>query len=110
MYDGAIWKEFEQSMILILMQYLLHIGLMLNVDWFNPFKKGLYSAGAIYLSILNLPRLVRFKKENSIPNGLIPGPKEPSLTINSFIAPLVNELEALCDGVLMECLGLIVIE
>ena len=58
--DGAIWKEFEQSMILILMKYLLHIGLMLNVDWFNPFKKGLYSAGAIYLSILNLPRVILF--------------------------------------------------
>ena len=79
---------------------------MLNVDWFNPFKKGLYSAGAIYLSILNLPRLVHFKEENSILIGLIPGPKEPSLTINSYIAPLVNELEALRDGVWMECPGM----
>ena len=27
------------------------------------------------------------------------------MTINSYIAPLVNELEALCDGVWMECPG-----
>lgn len=29
---------------------------VLNIDWFNPFDKTPYSAGAMYLIVLNLPR------------------------------------------------------
>ena len=47
------------------------IGFMLNVDWFNPFKHGNYSMGAIYLSILNLPRQLRFREQQAILVGLI---------------------------------------
>ena len=31
-------------------------ALMLNVDWFNPFTRGNYSCGAVYLTVLSLPR------------------------------------------------------
>lgn len=41
--------------------------------------------------ILNLPRSLWFKPENVIIVGIIPGPDEPSLTINSFLRPLVTE-------------------
>ena len=34
--------------------------------------------------------------------GIIPGPKEPELTINTFLSPLVDELLKLWNGVLME--------
>ena len=36
--------------------------------------------------------------ENVIVIGIIPGPKEPKLTMNSFIGPLVNELNSAYRG------------
>ena len=51
--------------------------------------------------IFNLPREVRYKRENVILIGLIPGPKEPPLSINSYLTPLVSELLKLWNGVQM---------
>ena len=67
--------------------------LTLNVDWFQPFSHTEYSVGAIYLTLQNLPRSERFKEENIILVGVIPGPSEPNLVINSYLGPLVEELE-----------------
>jgi hypothetical protein len=74
---------------------------MLNVDWFQPFKYTNYSVGAIYLTILNLPRHERFKKVNVILVGLIPDMKSEPPT-NSFIEPLVDELQTAWDGFSMK--------
>ena len=57
-----------------------------------------YSIGAMYIIVQNLLRSVRYKKENIILVGLIPGPKEPKLTINSYLQPLVEELKQLWHG------------
>ena len=51
------------------------------------------------MSILNLPRESRFKQENTILVGLIPGPHEPSRDINTFLRPLVDDLLKLWEGV-----------
>lgn len=64
----------------------------LNVDWFQPFKKCEYSISAIYCVVQNLPRAERYKEDNVILIGLIPGPKEPSLSINSYLMPLIEQL------------------
>ena len=45
---------------------------------------------------MNLPRAIR---ENIIIVGLLPGPKEPSKTINTYLTPLVCELLSLWEGV-----------
>jgi hypothetical protein len=74
--------------------------LCLNVDWFQPFKHTKY--GAVYLAILNLPRSERYSADNTILLGVIPGPKEPELTINTFLEPLVDELLQLWNGVVMK--------
>jgi len=74
----------------------------MNVDWFNPYKHTQHSEGAIYLSVLNLPRRERYLQENIILAGVIPGPKEPSLVMNSFLKPLVDELKQLWRGVIMK--------
>ena len=74
-------------------------GLLLNVNWLQPYKHVEYSVGVIYLVILNLPRSIRYKRENIILYGVIPGPCEPSLTINSYLLPLVTELKELWEGV-----------
>ena len=51
---------------------------------------------------MNLPRTVRFKRENVILVALIPGPSEPSHDINTLLDPLVDELINLWEGVTME--------
>ena len=52
---------------------------MLNFDFFQPIKhRNEYSVGVLYLANLNLQRSVRFKWENTIVVGIIPGlDKEP---------------------------------
>ena len=74
----------------------------LNVDWFQPFERTQHSIGVMYIAILNLPREIRFLPENIIIIGVIPGPHEPSKNINSFLKPLVDELNDLWQGVIME--------
>ena len=71
----------------------------MNVDWFRAYKHLEYKIGAIYLTVMNLPRELRFRQENMIIIGLIPGPSEPQININSFLSPLVDELLEFLDGV-----------
>lgn len=66
--------------------------LTLNVDWFEPFERGVYSVGAVYLTIQNLPRNERYKPQNVIIVGILPGPNEPKKKKNSYLTPLVLEL------------------
>ena len=73
-----------------------NFALTLNVDWFQPFKHTQYSVGAMYVSILNLPRAERYSNE------IIPGPKEPKENINSYLCPFVNEFLELWTGVIMK--------
>ena len=62
-YDGHIWKMFNSSDKENFFSSQFNFGLMLNVDWFKPCKHTEYSVGAIYLTVMNLPRKVRFKQE-----------------------------------------------
>ena len=77
-----------------------NLALMLNCDWFQPFERSCYSVGVLYLVILNLPRSMRFKPENIIITGILPGPKEPNQKeMNTYLRPLVKELNSLwTDG------------
>jgi len=61
----------------------------------NPTR---YSVGGLYLVMLNLPRNQRYKMENIIIVGIIPGPKEPKLTMNLYIGPLVQDLQSAYRG------------
>lgn len=100
-YDGNIWKDFNGRKHDFLTQEG-NYALMLNVDWFQPFKHTNYSVGAIYISFLNLPREERFKRENIILIGIIPDMKKEPPT-NSFLQPLVNELnEAWHNGFMIK--------
>ena len=64
--DVKDWKEFMASNFFS-SQY--HVGLMMSVDWFRPFKRSEYKVAAILLSVLNLPREERFKKKWTIIAG-----------------------------------------
>lgn len=70
----------------------------LNIDWFQPYKLTQSSVGVIYLTILNLPRFVRNDRQYVLLVGVIPGPHEPKRDINSFLQPLVDELEVFWSG------------
>ena len=71
------------------------------MDWFQPYKHIEYSVGAIYITILNFPRQLRYRQENSIVVGIIPGPREPKLHMNSYLELLVSDLLKLWKGVQM---------
>ena len=75
-YDGRVWKSINGEDFLA-DRYTL--GLLINVDWFQPYKHISYSVGAI----LNFPRQIRNHRENTIVVGIIPGPNEPKKHINS---------------------------
>ena len=78
-----------------------HIALLINVDWFQLYKQFAYSVGAIYLTNLNLLHQLRYHRENVLVVGIIPGPHEPKLHINSYLETLVVELLDLMKGIKM---------
>uniref|UniRef100_A0A1X7URQ6 Uncharacterized protein n=1 Tax=Amphimedon queenslandica TaxID=400682 RepID=A0A1X7URQ6_AMPQE len=90
--NGMVWKQIQQydGNEFLISPY--GYAFMLNVDWFQLFEKHVYSVGVIYLAVLNLPQNMRYKRENVILVWLIPGPTEPPLNINSYLAPLVYDL------------------
>ena len=56
-YDGAVWRLFIDD------HNALTLAFLLNVDWFQPYKHVAYSVGAIYITILNLPRQLRNRRK-----------------------------------------------
>jgi hypothetical protein len=100
-FDGNYWSNFKKDGL----PFVLQPGslmLSLNVDWFSPTKTMNYSVGAIYLIVNNLPRAERFRRENLILVGIMPGPKEPELdSINHFLKPMVDELLVLFEGMIL---------
>lgn len=73
-FDGQVWNEYCVSNDSPFHNDRHTLGLTLNFDWFQPFKHRTYSVGVIYVAIMNLPRHMRFKRENIVIVGLIPGP------------------------------------
>ena len=102
-YDGKIWKNFPDiSGTPYFTQGAAdsHLGIMINLDWFQPFESSQYSCEAIYGVICNLPREIRFKKENMLTLGLLLGPSEVKLhKINHYLTPIVDELLEFWDGI-----------
>jgi hypothetical protein len=103
-YDGRIWKTFKDPKDdKLFFRHEVsdsHLGIMLNLDWFQPFDNAQYSVGAIYGIICNLPRIERFKTSNIITLAVIPGPKEPKLhQLNHYLAPLIDQLIELWEGI-----------
>lgn len=96
--DGKVWQDQIQKLTVNGSNCNV-LGFLLNIDWFQPFKDIAYSIGMIYAVILNLPRDVRYKDNNVIIIGVIPGPKEPKHDVNSNLGPLVQELLELYTGV-----------
>lgn len=103
-YDGKIWEEFQtvDGVPFLSDKKNICLGLIMNVDWFQPFDATNYSIGVIYLSVLNLPRDIRYKLQNIIVCCIIPGPGEPR-NMNPILEPLVEDLQQLWKGVDVDC-------
>ena len=100
-WDGRIWNEFMSDPTDHTRPFLNNknnLGLLINVDWFKPFKRSEYKVAALMLTVLNLPRQERFHKKWTMIVGIIPGPSEPKLHINTFLKPLVDGLLCLWKG------------
>ena len=97
-YAGEIWKTFPSSTDNSTQFFTpdtadSHLGIMINLDWFQPFDSASYSTGTIYGVICNLSREVRFKKENMLILALLLGSNEVKLhKINHYLTPIVDEL------------------
>ena len=100
-YDGQVWKDFQYFNGKPFLASPYSLVLSLNTDWFQPYTHTTYSVGVMYIVIQNLPRDIRYKPENVILCGIIPGPHEPQYTLNSYLSPLVEELLVLWDGFMM---------
>ena len=102
-YDGEIWKNFPDTsdgLYFTPKTADSYLGIIINLNWFQPFESSVYSCGAIYGVICNLPREIRFKKENILTLGLLPGPNEVKLhKINHYLSPIVDELLEFWNGV-----------
>ena len=103
-YDGQIWKDFQYIDGKPFLAEQNVFALMLNIDWFKPFKHTPASVGAMYVTIMNLPYDQRFKRENVILLGIIPGPSEPKRDLNDYLHPFIKELQELFTGVFNGCL------
>ena len=97
-YDGQIWKEFLNVAGSPFLAAPYTFAVMMNIDWFEPYDHTICAVGVIYLTIMNLPRTIRYKLENIIIVGVIPGPNEPQ-NINPYLEPLVCELMQFWTGI-----------
>ena len=97
-YDGQVWKDFLNYKDKPFLNNQHSLALMFNCDWFQPYDHTTYSVGALYLVVINLPRAIRYKIENIIFVGIIPGPNEPKGTLNTYLGPMVRELSEMWTG------------
>ena len=109
LYDATGFLDFKTSPDApsFVMQSDYNLLLSLNIDWFSPFNTN-HSVGCIYLTVQNLPKQQgRDLKHNMLLVGVIPGPREPpTTTINKYLAPMVEELKVLLEGVQMKMIML----
>ena len=98
-YNGKVWNDFQSYNGRPFLSKPGNLAVMMNMDFFQPYRHIQYSMGAIYITIFNLPCGVRNKWESTILVVFIPGPNEPPHDINSFLEPFVCDLLRLWDGV-----------
>ena len=92
-YDGKIWKDFQTFSGQPFLSSPWSFGVTINLDWFQPYKDTTNSVGVVYLTIMNLPRSMRFKREYY---------SEPKHDVNPYIEPLIDELCEMWTGVTMQ--------
>lgn len=54
LYDGKVWKDFQEVNGHPFLALPTGIALMLNIDWFQPYTHTTFSVGVIYAVLMNL--------------------------------------------------------
>lgn len=99
-YDDGIWTDFLKYKGEDFLNVPRNLAFAINDDQFQPFKRrNDRSVGVIYLVLLNLPKEKRFKWENIIVAGIVPEMSKEPKSLNTLLARIVNELQALWKGV-----------
>ena len=107
-WDGHILQQFmvdPGDARKPLLKCKTNLALLLYLDFFNPFQRAVYSCGALYISVLNIPKSQRFKARWTMLTGLIPGPSEPEGHVNSYLSPIVDDLLTLYTGIQIQSCG-----
>ena len=65
-FDGKIWKDWQYVNEQPYLASPRNFAFMLNVDWFQPFKHSVYSVGALYMVLMNLPRAERLNSSQKM--------------------------------------------
>lgn len=107
-WDGKILQQFmmdPENITQPLLKDKMNLALLLYLDFFNPFQRAVYSCGALYMTVLNIPKGQRFKAKWSMLVGLIPGPSEPEGHVNSYLSPIVDDLLSLYTGIEIQSFG-----
>ena len=106
-WDGNILQQFmvDPGDGRPLLKCKTNLALLLYLDFFNPFQRAVYSCGALYISVLNIPKSQRFKAKWTMLTGLIPGPSEPEGHVNSYLSPIVDDLLTLYTGIQIQSCG-----
>lgn len=68
-YDACIWKDFQDYLGSPFLSLHHSFAFVLNVDWFQPYTHTTSSVGVIYLTVLNLPRTLRYKRDSCRANS-----------------------------------------
>ena len=62
--NNVMWKMFMCYENKPFLSEAGNLGLLLNFDFFQPYYHISYSLGALYISVLNLPCKMRYKRAN----------------------------------------------
>ncbi|CAE6388809.1 unnamed protein product, partial [Rhizoctonia solani] len=105
-FDGQFYQLLLEELVSVDGNLLGHrffsrdtdIALGLATDGFGPFKKRDQQCWPLVLVNYNLHPSIRTRLENILCLGVIPGPQSPK-EIDTFLEPLIDELEELARGV-----------
>lgn len=105
-FDGQNYRKLCRSRVVVNGEPLRHnffslstdIALSLSSDGFGPLKSRKKSCWPLLAFNYNLKPEVRFRLENLLCLGVIPGPHSPK-DVSTFLRPLIDELEDLARGV-----------
>lgn len=97
-HDGQLWRDMQSFNGAPLLAAAGTIAMCMWGDWIQPFVTASYSMGVIMMVVGNLPRSVRFKRQNVILVQLLPGGSE-KVDCQALLRPLAEDLLALRNGV-----------
>ena len=99
-YDGLVWQRFQKYNGKDFLISPNNYAILINVDWFQPFERRCdVSIGAFYGVLMNLPRNIRFKRENVLLIGIIPALDKEPKSLSSFLQPFVKDMKTFWKGV-----------